>query len=588
MEYYDPISTIISKDNYALTFLVPSNRSIHEANSVRSEHLRMNILDVERLVKVNELKPITNPITFTKNNIPTSDGILSNEIFGISMYDRMNTCAYIDLGDWFFNPIVYKVLTTLDKNIAACVYETKYFIIDDNGVLKEDDNGETGIKFLKKNFNRLNIARTASRKRDMNVDFINKCKNDPGTFMRKQLVIPAALRDVDTSKKGRVSLGIINELYRNLILAARALRESSDYGLDMSGATRGRIQDLIVKIFDYFGNGTTINGEETGALVPGKLGVLRRAVMSKTTDYASRSVISAPNLIVEKQSDLESSLDYSAIPLAHVISGFTPYIIFAARRYFENMFSGGKGIQSSIEKQGQPMKYPKDYQMQFSEARILKEINRFCEGYSNRFVPIEVETTDGDKVPLIFIGYNTTYEEYTKNAGNMPVLDRYFTWCDLFYICATEVVADKHILINRYPIDSIYNQFATKIHVSSTIKTEPMVVNGVFYKNYPYIRQGDMGTNTSNYFVDSVRICNLYLGGLNGDYDGDTVTEKGIYSYEANEELEEIMNKKFNYINLGGTPIRTAGNEAFQSLYNLTLCLPEDEGKMEVPTFGKA
>ena len=75
---------------------------------------------------------------------------------------------------------------------------------------------------------------------------------------------------------------------------------------------------------------------------------------------------------------------------------------------------------------------------------------------------------------------------------------------------------------------------------------------------------------------------------VNGDYDGDTVTEKGIYSYEANEELEEIMNKKFNYINLGGTPIRTAGNEAFQSLYNLTLCLPEDESKMEVPTFGKA
>ena len=66
----------------------------------------------------------------------------------------------------------------------------------------------------------------------------------------------------------------------------------------------------------------------------------------------------------------------------------------------------------------------------------------------------------------------------------------------------------------------MYNQFPSRIHVSSTIKTEPMVVDNKFYPNYPYIRQNDIGTNTSNKFVDSVRICNLFLDGLNGDYDG--------------------------------------------------------------------
>lgn len=426
----------------------------HEAerNAMRGNHLRVSLLDVDRLVKANDLKEITNPITFAKNNVPTPDGLLSNEIFGITMYDRMNTCAYIDLGDWFIHPEVYKTWSKLDKKIIACVAETKRFIIDDKGVLQESEDGETGIKFLRKNFDRINIARTASIKRDMNVDFINACKKDPGAFIRKQIVIPAALRDVDTSKGGKVSLGLINELYVSLILSARALRESMDYGLDMSGATRARLQDYLVKIFDYFGNGTTINGETTGALVPGKLGVLRRAVMSKTTDYSSRSVMSAPDLRVEKQSELQSTLDYAAIPLAQCISNFTPYIIFSAKRFFENAFSGGKPIRPSINAKSTEPKYPKDYQMQFSEDRILKEINRFCEGYSNRFIPIEVECTDGSKVHLSFKGFNTTYEEYQKDAGNMPIVDRDFTWCDLFFICASEVTSDKHVTVTRYPI----------------------------------------------------------------------------------------------------------------------------------------
>ena len=113
-----------------------------------------------------------------------------------------------------------------------------------------------------------------------------------------------------------------------------------------------------------------------------------------------------------------------------------------------------------------------------------------------------------------------------------------------------------------------------------------MVVDGNFYSNYPYIRQADIGTNTSNKFVDSARICNLFLDGLNGDYDGDTVTVKGIYSVEANEELERVMKANFNFIGLGGTPIRNSGNEAFQSLYNMTLLLPDAKGKTSTPTFG--
>ena len=43
-----------------------------------------------------------------------------------------------------------------------------------------------------------------------------------------------------------------------------------------------------------------------------------------------------------------------------------------------------------------------------------------------------------------------------------------------------------------------------------------MVVGNTFYKSYPRIRQEDIGTNTSNLFIDSLNISNLYLDGIGG------------------------------------------------------------------------
>lgn len=416
---------------------------------LKGEHLRVSLLDINRLVKVNDIKEVTNPITFQRNNIPTVDGLLSNEIFGITMYDRSNTCAYIDLQEYFLNPIVYKVWSKLDKKIIDCIHGTKRFIINGKGELEENEDGESGVKFLKKNFDKINIARTASVKRDLNVDFLENCKKDPGTFINKFLVSPAYYRDVDTSREGKVAIGEINELYRNLIIATRSLKESRDYGLDMSDATRGRIQELITKIFSWYGNGTTINGVTTGANIPGKRGVIRRAVMSKTTDYATRLVMSAPELKYESVDDVIVNLEYSAVPLASVLTNFKPFIIFHIKRVFENAFSGDKMLYTP-----KGMYHVKDYQAQFSEERIDKEISRFLTGVSNRLIPIEVEVVeDVGKCHLYLKGFKTNMEEYMKHAGNMQATERWCTWCDIFYMAAVEVTHDKHVIVVRYPIN---------------------------------------------------------------------------------------------------------------------------------------
>lgn len=551
---------------------------------MQNNHLRVNLIDPAKLIKVNDLKEVTNPVFFIRNSVPTSDGLLSNEIFGITKYDRANTFAFIDLHEFFINPLIYKIWCKLDSNVKACIHGTKSFTINNNGELVEDEDGSSGIDFLKKNISRIKIRRTGSKQRDMRAGFVESYIGSSEMFISKFIVCPAYYRDVNT-EKGHISVGEINELYRNLIIFVKALKESSGYGLDLDDATRGRIQELLVQIYDWFGSGTTINGEKTTNVIPGKTGVLRRAVMSKTTDYASRLVLSAPELKVERLDDIEADLDYSLLPLASACVNFLPFVVYHVRRFFENEFSGDS-VLPYIKNGKVSYLHPKDYQMEFSDERIRKEIDRFLTGFSNRFVPIDVPTIEGINVRLRFKGYNMTSEDYSKSdIGKLPIMERDLTWCDILYQAASEATKDKHILITRYPIDSYFNQYPTKIRISSTTVTEPMIINNTFYKNYPKITQKDIGSNTSNRFIDTLNISNLYLDGIGGDYDGDQVTVKGVFSEEANAELHEQLVSKSHYFNLGGKGVRTSDKEAMQSLFNLTLCLESDKSKMIDPIF---
>lgn len=548
-----------------------------------TRHLRIDLIDPDKLVKVNELKEIVNPVAFARKGVPTSDGLWSNEIFGITQYQRANTFAYIDLVETFINPLIYKLWCKVDKSVKDCVHGIKNFIIDEHGRLQEDENGGTGIEFLKKNITKYKFIRTDSNKRDMNIDFIMRYIGKPEFFITKYIVIPPYYRDINTDQ-GKVTIDQINALYRSLIISTKALRESADYGLSLSSATRGRIQELLVSIYDWFGSGTTVGTDVVSGQIPGKFGVYRRSVLSKTTDYASRLVMSAPPLRVESVDDIEVDLDYCVIPLSSALANFYPFVVFHARRFFENEFSSDSTLAILNSKNEVEYFHPKDYQIEFSEERIRKEIDRYLTGFSNRLIPIDIHTVEGPTIRMHFYGHVGTLEEVQKNP-KQHIVERDITWCDVLYRAATEAVKDKCVLITRYPIDSYFNQFPSRVKISSMVETEPVVIGETFYPKYPKIRQRDIGKDTSNMFIDTLRISNLMLEGIGGDYDGDQCTVKGVYSEEANKELMGVINSRKNLLGLDAKGVRVSDKEAIQSMYSLTKILDEDKKKITNPVF---
>lgn len=546
--------------------------------------LQLEVLDVPLYIKQNELKEITNPTFFSPSGAPTSDGLLSNEIFGMTQKERSGIYAYIDLAEYFIDPSCWKTLTKLDSKFKGIINGINKYIITPDGELVEDETGNTGIKWLKQNFGKIKFKKTDSRTRDMRIKYIMHNYNKGRMFINKYIVIPPYYRDVNTTGK-HTGVGQINTFYVNLLTAARALKENNDYGLSMADTTCYRIQNTLKAIYDWFCGNSNSDIKDKGSGLGGKFGLIR-ANMGYTSDYSSRLVLSAPNLNTNSVDDLMVTIDKSAIPLAAVAADFYPFMMFHIRKFFENElqnatsyeFVNDNGEQVSIELAEDPMAY-------FNDDMIKDHLKKFVYSHDTRFIPVELPTKNTDHTYyMTFKGKRWDSVKDTELSPE-PTLQRPLTWVDVIYVAAIRATDGKQISFTRYPYDSYFNTIYTGIEVATTKETEPIMLNGELYKFYPKIRLEDINAPSAQKFIDTMQISNLYLNGMGADYDGDMGQVKGSFFNETNQELANFTNSKANFINMACTNIRVSEKEAVQSLYNMTLVLRDDASKLTDPKF---
>lgn len=437
-------------------FLQEANELLFSLNEEQYEkvtrHLRLDILDIERFVKINNCQVISNPRAFIKNNIPSDDGLLSNRIFGITKEERAGIFAYIDLHGWFMDPSCYKSWTRIDKNIKNIVHGIDTYIINEKGELKQDPAGKTGIDFLRKNIDKIKFISNESIKRDINVQYLEKNRNK--IFIQKYLVIPPFYRDKNTTTTSRtVGLSGINKLYNDLIVASNALTATQDYMFDATDSMKGRVQEIILNIYNWFcGASSSTSSEINNRGIQGKFGILRRANMSKTSNYASRLVISAPELKVENPNNMKVDLNTSAIPMPACIAAFRDFVIYQTRRFFDNEYSGLQTYPVMNDKGKIEFMELDSPEIYFSDDRIIDEMEKFLHGYNNRFVPVEIPVKNSK---------DKWYMNFRGRYGNVPsdnpepIYHRKLTWCDVFFIACMEAVKGKHVLITRFPINVV-------------------------------------------------------------------------------------------------------------------------------------
>ena len=505
---------------------------------------------------------------FDAGNVPTKDGLFSTEIFGTSTRDRKETFAYIDLYKKFINPKIYLSLIRLNRNFESVVYGTKKFVVK-NGVLVEDENGDTGIDWLYKVWDEIKFQKNDSNQRNERIDALTSNDKDV-IFSSKFVVLPAFFRDVNIqSTDSNPKVPEINSIYSSIIRNVKIIKDASTLDFIVQSIT-GKIQQSIVDVYNLIKE-----------KIQGKSGYIRKFLMGKSVDYCSRVVITAAPYVANKVQDQKVDFYHTGIPLAHVCSEFTPFMIFWLKNWFKNNLENQANQFMIMGKDGKlhptKLKNPSAY---FNDEYIEKHVAQFVKTPSSRFDTIEIPIEDEDMKAL---GYKE-YPKY-KFAGMVlskddintipmdkekPNLHRDLTWTDLIYRAAVDVTEDKHIWITRYPFLDYLGMMTTRITVLSTRDTQPMMISGKLYPDYPVIDTSKKG-NIDVLFRDTVNMCPVYLSALGADHDGDQITCKSVFSQEANAECEKIMMSKANLLSIEGIGVRNnAGNEGVQTLYSMT------------------
>jgi len=518
----------------------------------------IDLYDTAEFIKVNDLKEVDDPVLFSKGAVPSPRGLISTDIFGVSVKERKETYAYIDLSDTFLHPFIYKLLKRMDRKFESIVHGNRRFIIKDGVLVEDEENGETGLKFLYKNWDKINFEKNNSLMRNERIDVLKAYKKNI-LFTKYWIVIPPFYRDVNfqSMEKGILSHRILNDKYSKLIRLTSIIRNSNNFDFVLDG-TRAKIQDQLVDIYDFL-----------KSKLEKKQGMIRKNLLGKSIDYGARSVISAPTFNANKPSEMTIDFYHTGVPLAQCCSLFTPFIIAWVKNYFTQEFvkSGNKYPVKNSKGEIELVELDNP-ELYFNNDFIKKQVDNFVFAHADRFNPIELPVKNSkNKVYFSFVA-----REYDKNKpeSESNIIERYATWADIFYQAAVDITRDKHVYVTRYPMTDYFGTFPNKITVLSTHKTIPVYINNRVYLNYPYIDLKASKNEVAVSFIDTVSMSNLYLAGLGGDYDGDQISIKGLFSQEANAEAEKQMKSKSHILNIYGSNMRKIANEGIQTLYMMT------------------
>lgn len=530
--------------------------------------MKLDILDVDEFISINELKPVTSPIIFQRGGIPDIDGLLSTSIFGSTVSERKETYGYIDLAGNFLHPSVYKALRSVFRGIDDIISGTSFYIMDKSGNLTKDDSGETGIDFIYNNWKKINWGEReegSGKIRNERLDLVYNTPKDLA-FVNKWPVLPPFYRDITSDAGGGGSTSELNSLYTKLIRHSDSLRNKGMFDFAFH-TTNKFIQDTLEEIYVYF-----------ESKIEKKNGLIRKYLMGKTVINSVRAVITATPYHSNTPDEEMVNFRYSGIPIAQLCGLVYPFLINACLNWVRVNIIANQNL-INIDNNNLVADKPDSY---FTDKYFEKMISNFMKNPESRFDEIRVPVKDlsdntTKTIPIKFTGYRTgednlSEEDIRRNYRNMTILD-------LLFILLNDIIKDKYCLCTRYPILDQFSIFCTKMRILTINNTVSVTYNDIEYKYYPNIDLNTPKSEIGLQFIDSMRFSMAYLKGLDGDYDGDQCTVKVLWTQEANNEAAKMIKKKSYILGASGKTIRSLGSaEPLQSFYAMTKD-PTDESK---------
>lgn len=511
----------------------------------------LDILAISNYVKINNVKEVTSPYILAADGNPDPEGIFSYELFGrMGSVERREFFGYVNLKRIFLHPFVYNMLYQMYRNLPAIINGERYVKVVGGKITQvkpDDKDAETGIDFFWNNWEKIkwdtDDASTSRLKKQHIFDTMQKTE----CFVDKWLIIPAMYRDInlhDRANKGKIEMDEINSFYIRLINGASS--ESITY--TSSYMTQANVQQTLVDIHD------SLTKKQSG-----KEGIIRKAIMGKTVDYAAVSVISAPRFNVNTAAEQMVPYNYIGIPLFTVCALFFPLIVKGLEDIFHDVSQSTKIVLS-----GNVVDVSEDVEYVINSESLTSLVKSYVKDKTKSVRTMTFTLSGSD---------SGRFAAFEKRLG------RPFTVTDLLYRVASDVVFNRHVLSTRFPITDAGSTIINRVKILTTEKTidlskgaAPGTFDFEFMRTYPHFPVDNKGEIKYKGFswIDTTVPNNAFLSSMGGDYDGDTFRLIGLFFQTSNEEAKRIIAAPLNYVNAKGDFTRGLAREAGISLYMMT------------------
>jgi DNA-directed RNA polymerase beta' subunit len=251
--------------------------------------MKLELLDINKYVEDNKLKPVTTIRLYEKVEKTDPNGLFSEEIFGrFGSSERRKRFSHIDLKVTIIHPEAFPIITGLDSTISKLLTDKAKYTLDKDGNLIEDpEKGSSGIDYFISIFKKIDFDKF-KKTRPKNVAFIKNNKDK--IFIDKYLVLPAGIRDLSISKTSNqtlVNFSDLSELYTNLIRYTNAL--GTDVKLlpeEIKKPILDQIHKTVLETNNWIKN-----------RLKGKSGLIRGGLLRKVVDYSGRLIVTTDNTL---------------------------------------------------------------------------------------------------------------------------------------------------------------------------------------------------------------------------------------------------------------------------------------------------
>ena len=514
--------------------------------------------------RLRTLKEITAPdIWDTSTGELHPEGLYSTQAFGVQgTRERNRTHAYISTKLKVFNPKLLRELLKL-KSLYREILEGKGYAIfssEENDFVRSNAlEGETGFAFFVENLPKLKLKKNKSIKRNDIIDLVEKYKDL--MLMDKLIVLPAGLRELETTSGGRPVEHELTKLYRKVLTSANTVSDNMAGKEDpLLDSTRWNIQRGVLEVYEYLQN-----------LVSGKQGFIRSRWSKRRILGSTRNTISAMDTSGSHLNDPRlPEITTTQVGLHQYLKASLPLISYVLRSGLaKEIVENPNGEISVIDKKTLGIVKAKLSQT----ARDDWSTDDGFEGLINDFDyrelrhrPVEI-----DDYYFALIYRDSSNFRVFKNIEELPPefdrnLVKPITWSELFYYVAAPTVERVKGFVTRYPLADLGSIYACDLYLKTTIDSESL---------YEY---SEAWTTTDAHFlempvmpkehIDTLVVHTVNLPNLGADFDGDQVNLQTVWSDEAVAEVNRILSSPEAFLHPSGGLVYSTGDDLTTLIFN--------------------